>query len=32
MPNGKPTLKDAREFDALAVKVYEEVRAFLLTL
>jgi HEPN domain-containing protein len=32
MPNGKPTLKDAKEFDALAIKVYKEVRAFLLRL
>ena len=32
MPNGKPTLKDAKEFDTLAVQVYEDVRAFLLRL
>ena len=29
MPNGKPTLEDAHQFNTLAVKVYREIRTFL---
>jgi len=32
MPNGKPALADAYQFNTLAVKVYKEVRSFLLSL